>query len=53
MPPGKTYNIKFHTTRRDYVNRRYIQFSPTRSLKIQLKDRINNKEPIAYKQTNT
>lgn len=52
-PPGKTYNIKFHTTRRDYVNRRYIQFSPTRNLKIQLKDRITNKEPIAYKQTNT
>lgn len=53
MPPGKTYNIKFHTTRRNYVNREYIQFSPTRNLKLQLKERIVNNKPLAYKQTKT
>lgn len=53
VPPGWTYTLKFYTSRRDFKNRRYIQFNFSRSVKQALNKRIKAKKPIAFiKKTN-
>lgn len=52
MPPGKTYSIRYTKRHRSFKNRRYYLFSPTRKMKIDLKDRIIENKPISHKHFN-
>lgn len=48
MPPGITYQFKYHTTYRGFNNRKYMMFKPTRGIKLALKKRLDNNVPVAH-----
>lgn len=52
VAPGPVFRLKFHTTNRNYINRRFMEFKFTRAIKLRLKDKIVNKEPLAYVEKN-